>query len=189
MTLRVRLLLLALLLPIPHGTATADDTSAGRDPSRLSIGFSAAVFANYPGAVSDLGVAGAVVKPLWLGRRYRYAQLDVGAILVGGWGTESGSAYVSLAPVSGLNLFFGDLFGFELRGGPALVAQLGDSTVLGGALLAQGGYVVRPWQDDRRRLKLLLTMQVGAYAASDPGNDYAVNASAFAVGLAYETPL
>ena len=44
----------------------------------------------------------------------------------------------------------------------------------------------RFFEDDRRRLKLLVLMHVGGYFASDPGNDIGANASAMGIGLAYE---
>lgn len=68
------------------------------------------------------------------------------------------------------------------------MAQVGARSVIGAGLFASGGYVFRLWDDDRRRIMLAVTMQVGFYFASDPENDLATNAGALALGLAYETP-
>jgi hypothetical protein len=177
-----------LLAALPH-RAIADNTDAARSTRRLSVGIAAAEFANYPGSFSDLGVAASLGKPLWLGRRYRHAQLDLSGTINLGWGAEANHAYIAAAPQVGVNLFLGSFFGLEFHVGPALLAQLGERSVVGCGLLANGGYVFRPWSDDRRRIVLALTMQVGAYFASDPENDLAMNASAVTFGLTYETPL
>lgn len=148
----------------------------------------AAVFASYPGAVADPGSAVTLSRPLWFGKRHRFSQWQVSTAAIAGWGSESGSAHLAIALVPRLNLYLGRVFGLELGVGPTIVAQVGSPSAIGGGLLASGGYVFRFWDDDRRRLKLTLTMQVAAYAARDPDNDCAANASAFGVGLAYETP-
>lgn len=53
---------------------------------------------------------------------------------------------------------------------------------------SSSGYVFRFWNDDRRRLKLLVSMHAGGYFAFDAGSDLGMNANALGVGLAYEAP-
>jgi hypothetical protein len=182
---------LALLL-LSTTTALADDATtvdAGRDTARLSLSVSDAMFASYPQSIEDDGFALGVAKPLWLGTRYQYFQWDVDALVVGGMGGTSHSVYLGVGPQVGFNLYLGSVFGFELQMGLAGIGQLGSHSVLGAGFLGSGGYVFRFWKDDRKRLKLLVTLWEGGYFASDPGNDLGTNAMMMAVGLAYEMPL
>lgn len=168
--------------------ASANEHVTDRATNRLTIGLSATVFSNYPGSYSDLGAAGMVAKPLWLGQRNRHLQFELRGALFLGWGVEMSHAYGAVAPQAGLSLFLGDTFGLEFHVGPALMTQVGERSVVGAGMFASGGYVFRPWNDDRRRLMLAITTQVGFYFASDPDNDLATNAGALALGVAYETP-
>ena len=70
----------------------------------------------------------------------------------------------------------------------AVIAQVGERRVIGVGMFASGGYVFRLWDDDRKRLKLLMVMYNGGYFAPDPGNDLGLNANALGVAVAYETP-
>lgn len=169
----------------------ADDVAGdrGRDPSRLSVTGSAVMFASYPMSVEDPGPAVTLSRPLWLGRRHRYFQWYAGATLLAGYGASSRHSHLAAGPQLGFDLYLGSVLGFEVRTGVAGLAQVGSRSVVGVGLLQSGGYVFRLWSDNRRRLKLVVTMQAGGYFASDPGNDVGMNASALGLGVAYEGPL
>lgn len=184
-----RWVVVLILVALHPRRVGADTEESARSTKRLSFGLAAADFANYPNSISDLGVAASIAKPLWLGYRHRHLQFDLSGMIVVGCGFEKRHAYVAASPQLGLNLFLGSLFGVEFHVGPTLVSQLGERSVVGAGLLGQGGYVFRPWTDDRRRIALMLTMQAAFNFASDPGNDLATNASAVTFGVAYETPI
>ena len=186
--MRWRLVAIALVALYTR-EATANEHEADHDTNRLTIGLSATVFSNYPGSYSDLGVSSLVAKPLWLGQRNLHSQLELRGALSLGWGVETSHFYAGVAPQVGLSIFLGNTFGLEFHVGPALMAQVGERSVIGAGVFASGGYVFRPWDDDRRRIMLAITTQVGFYFASDPENDLAANAGALALGVAYETPL
>ena len=190
--------ILALVLALASSTASANppgltDTlpapSHGRDTDRVQVGAGPVMYASYPMSIEDPAPAAFIAKPLWLGTRYRYFQWAIDANAVVGFGTASKSLHVSVAPQLGMNLYLGGVFGFELRMGPAGILQLGRDTVGGIGMTSSGGYVFRFWDDDRKRLKLLVHMQAGGYLADDPGNDLGTNAMAIGMGLAYERPL
>ena len=175
----------------PISTARADVRDAydgDRDTSRLQLGAAAGVFASYPMSIEDPGGAAFAVRPLWLGERYRFFQWVVDAQAVLGFGTESKHAHVTLGPRAGFDLFLGSVFGFELRIGAAGVAQVGRHTVGGFGIGGGAAYVFRFWDDDRRRVKLAISMLAGGYFADDPGNDLGANAGSMTIGLGYEMP-
>jgi len=169
-------------------TASARADDSDRDPSRLEVGATLAVFASYPMSIEDPGGGVFAARPLWLGERYRFFQWVLDAHALVGFGTDSHHGHLALGPRAGFDLFLGSVFGFELRFGVAGVAQVGHRTVGGFGIGGGGAYVFRFWDDDRRRVKLAFSMLGGAYFADDPGNDLAANAGQFAIGLAYETP-
>jgi hypothetical protein len=173
-------------LPPPRDSVSVPD---GRDTHRILLGVGGAVFASFPMSIGDPGIALVVGTPLWLGNRYRFFQWAAEVNGVVGFGTDEKNAYVLVGPQIGPNFYFGSVFGFELRIGLDGVAQLGHRTVGGLALGGSGAYVFRFWDDDRKRIKLMMQMRSGGYFADDPGNDLGMNAGAFIGGLAYETPL
>lgn len=168
--------------------ARADVDEADRDPSRIEMGVSAAVFASYPMSIEDPGGALFAARPLWLGERYRFFQWVVDAHAMVGFGTESRHAHVSVGPRAGFDLFLGSVFGLEFRLEVAGVAQIGERTVAGLGLGGGAAYVFRFWDDDRRRVKLAIAMLAGGFVADDPGNDLGANAGRMAIGIGYETP-
>ena len=159
------------------------------EPRRVMLAVGGAVFASYPMSLEDPGPAAVLATPFWLGERHRFFQWVLDGDVLVGFGTASNHGHVAVMPQAGVNLYIGSVFGFELRVGPAGIVQVGARTVGGLGLAASGGYVFRFWDDDRRRLKLLMIMQGGGYLADDPGNDLGMNAGAFGVGVAYEAPL
>jgi hypothetical protein len=161
----------------------------GRDTDRVMLGAGAAVFANYPMSIEDPGAALFAAKPLWYGNRYRFFQWVADANALVGFGTDRLHAYAAVGPQFGPNFYFGSVFGLEFRFGADALLQAGERTVGGFGFGGSGGYVFRFWNDDRKRVKLWTQMHFGFYLASDPGNDLATNAGAFALGLGYETPL
>ena len=165
-----------------------DAYDADRDPSRIEMGASAAVFASYPMSIEDPGGALFAVRPLWLGERYRFFQWVVDAHAMLGFGTESKHAHVAVGPRAGFDLFFGSVFGLEFRFEVAGVAQVGRRTVGGLGLGGGAAYVFRFWDDDRRRVKLAIAMLSGGYFADDPGNDLGANVGQMSIGLGYEMP-
>ena len=170
----------------PEPSPVAQDADAGRETRRLVIGLAGVMFASYPRSIEDPGPALVLGKPLWLGARHQFFQWVLDAEVLAGFGTASRHAHLAVAPQFGFNLYLGSVFGFELRFGPTAILQAGHRTVVGLGLSGGGGYVFRFFEDDRRRLKLLVLMHVGGYFASDPGNDIGANASAMGIGLAYE---
>jgi hypothetical protein len=195
---RARLVGLALVLASSTALAQPGMTDAttapapegdGRDTDRVMVGGGIAMFANYPMSMEDPGIGIYLAKPLWLGTRYRYFQwaADVNALV--GFGTDSMHAYAFVGPQAGFNLYLGSVFGLEFRWGLDGILQAGERTVAGFGFAGGGGYVFRLWDDDRKRLKLHTQIHFGFYAADDPGNDFATNAAALSLGLAYERPI
>ncbi len=165
-------------------------TAASAEPParRVMLGVAGVVFASYPGSFEDPGPALVVGTPLWRGLRHRHFQWAWDGDVLAGFGTESKHVHVAVTPHFGFNLYLGSVFGFELRIGPAGILQAGEHTVVGLGGAGRAAYVFRFWDDDRRRLKLLLLMHLGGYFADDPGNDMGLGAAAMGVGLGYETP-
>ncbi|HEY5946554.1 MAG TPA: hypothetical protein VIV40_13725 [Kofleriaceae bacterium] len=161
----------------------------GRDTSRVMVGAGGAVFASYPMSMEDPGVALFAAKPLWLGNRYRFFQwsADVNALL--GVGTEERNGYLLAGAQFGPNFYLGGVFGLEFRFGLDGMVQVGEHSVAGLTIGGGGAYVFRFWDDDRKRIKLLMQMHFGGYFANDPDNDLGMNAGAISLGLGYETPI
>jgi hypothetical protein len=176
----------------PPGLTEAQPTSSpdtSRNTDRLMVGVVGGAFASYPMSIGGPGVAVVASMPVWLGHRYRFFQWVAAADAVLGVGPAERNGYVIAGPSFGFNLYLGSVFGFEVREGLAGMGQLGERTVGGLVFTGNGGYVFRLWKDDRKRLKLYMTLAFGAYFADDPGNDTPLNAGVFGVGLAYERPL
>jgi hypothetical protein len=167
---------------------TVEQAEVGRDTHRVMVALAGTMFDSYPMSIADPGPALVVGMPFWLGVRHRFFQwvLDGNALI--GYGTASKHAHLAVAPQFGFNLYLGPVYGFELRMGPAGILQAGERTVVGLGLAVSGAHVFRFWDDDRRRLKLMVVTHQGNYFADDPGNDLGMNASAFGGALAYETP-
>jgi len=178
----------ALILMSTSSAGAESLATRGRDTDRVMLGIAAEVFASSPMAIEDPGFAAIAGKPLWLGNRHRFFQWVVDADLIVGFGTDSHHAHLAINPHAGFNLYFGSVFGFELRVGVSGIAQLGPHSALGLGASGTGAYVFRLWNDDRRRLKLLVLMHAGAFLADDPGSDLATGAGGFGAGLAYEMP-
>ncbi|MEJ7604620.1 MAG: hypothetical protein WKG01_42600, partial [Kofleriaceae bacterium] len=172
--------------------ARADEVRAtvdlDRDTSRVQLGAAVAVFASYPMSIEDPGGALFATRPLWLGERYRFFQWALDAHALAGFGTYSHHGHVALGARAGFDLFFGSVFGLELRFEGAGLAQLGPHTVGGFGIGGGSAYVFRLWDDDRKRLKLAMSFLVGGYFARDPGNDLGAGAGRFSLGLGYEMP-
>ncbi len=191
------LAVLVVLVPIvaaaqPPGMTDAVSPSiveTGRDTGRAMIGAGIGVFANYPMAIGDPGVALFADKPLWLGNRYRFFQWAAEANAVAGYGSEQQHGYLALGTRFGPNFYLGSVFGLEFRFGVDALAQVGQRTVGGCGLSGAGGYVFRFWDDDRKRLKLWFELHSGVYIGNDPDNDLAANAGALLLGVGYEEPL
>lgn len=169
-------------------TTSQSDAAEARDTHRLAVGLLGEIFASFPGSLTDGGPALHAAVPLWLGQRYRFAQWRVDAQVLVGLGTATKNVYVAPGVQAGCEIYLGSVLGLEFLAGAAGIAQLGKRTVGGVGFSGSGGYVFRFWPDDRRRVKLLMTMLSGGYFASDPGNDMGLNASVLGVGLAYEAP-
>lgn len=172
----------------PEPPTAVQNADRGRDTGRVMVALSGATFASYPMSREDPGPALVVGKPLWLGLRHRFFQWVADGNVLVGFGTSSKHVHLAVTPQFGFNLYLGSVFGFEFREGAAVIMQAGQRTVAGIGLSASGGYVFRFWDDDRRRLKVLMVMHIGGYFAADPGNDLGMNANALGICLAYETP-
>jgi hypothetical protein len=184
---------IAIAVLLTSATAHADVTASakdGRDTSRLSIGAGIAGFMALPESMSADPTLGLVVaKPLWLGERHRYHQWAVDLSGLAGYMSSTDHGYLLLGPTAGINLYFGSVFGFELREGVSGMMQLGARTAAAAVLGGSGAYVFRLWADDRKRVKLQLTMNMGFYFAKTEPSDFAFSAGGGAVSVAYEAPL
>jgi hypothetical protein len=177
----------------PPNTTSADAAGASahddaRTTQRVHVAGGIGLYASHPMSISDPAPLLLVSKPLWLGARHSSAQWVADAAIAAGYGTESSSMHVAVAPRVGVDVFLGRMFGFELRVGPTIVAQVGPSSAAAVGMMAGGGYVFRFWDDDRKRLKLLVHLQAAGYLASDPDNDMFPNAMAMGMALGYEQP-
>jgi hypothetical protein len=160
----------------------------GRDTDRVMVAGGGAVFANYPMSMEDPGFALFVNKPLWLGTRYAFFQWALDASSIVGFGTYEKHAYLVGGAQFGPNFYFGSVFGLEFRWGLGGMMQVGERMAPAILLTGAAAYVFRFWDDDRKRVKLWLSMNFGGYLASDPMNDLGANAGVLGAGLAYERP-
>ena len=100
------------------------------------------------------GVLFSLGKPLWLGDRHDHYQWVFDSVVLGGYAPSVMRGVVVLSPSFGINLYFGSLLGFEARVGIGGAATAATSIDLGPAEELELVVVLRPFADDRTRLKL-----------------------------------
>lgn len=181
---------LAGALALTAGRALADnDHTDDRDTQRLGVSVGAGAFGAYPGSIEAVGPWLGVDAPLWLGHRYRFFQWRAGLNGVARVSPERGKAQLVAGPQAGFDLYFGSFYGFELLMGLGAGGQVGKRWAPALGLNGGGSHVFRFFKDDRKRIKLSVSMYGGAYLASDPGNDLGTSAMALGLGVGYETAL
>jgi len=168
------------------GAAPKKDLS--RSTNRLAFSVGGGHYASYPNSIGDNGPLLGLTKPFWYGHRYKYFQWVFGGTILGGYGTDYKHGYLTIAPHFGFQLYFGKVFGFEFLYGVGAGLQVGTRTVPSIGLHGQGSWVFRIFRDPRQRLKIAMYMNMFAYLAADPGNDFGTNAMAMGMALSYETP-
>lgn len=163
--------------------ARADDGA-----SRVELGAYVALFARYPGSMSEAGGALVLSTPVWLGGEHRFGQLRAEAKLLTGLDASRTLHATASLQLRG-DLFLLDWLSFEVSVGPALGFQAGAAGLVPTAGLGGGGgYVFHLFSDRRRRVKLALALTALTALRSDPGNDCGMCAGAMGLGASYETP-
>jgi hypothetical protein len=142
-------------LPIEAQRETAQARSRARVSVTATFGF-----LSDPGAGGGssggprIGPTVSVAAPFYMGTRRRYLQFLWEARVSAGW-VPSKFALLQLAPLWGMNLYFGPVLGLETRMGVGFGAQLFSASRFGMAMQGESAIALRPFKDDRMRLKLI----------------------------------
>ena len=138
--------------------ALASEDLAARSTWRLHVSAGAGWVAS-PGSStgpspSDLGGWLSVGKPLYEAERHRFYQWVTDTTILVGYSPANGRALLLMTPTFGTNFFLGPLFGLEWRIGGGFGATPSVRTNVGLGVLVEGAISLRPFSDDRRRIKL-----------------------------------
>jgi hypothetical protein len=145
-------------LVVPSAEVEAEDLE-GRSTWRVHISAGAGFLTwenTPPPGPRDIGMVLEVGKPLYEGDRHRFYQWVTDSTIFFGFAPGKTSALLLMTPTIGTNFYLGPLFGIEWRVGlgfgatPSSVTNIGLGTVISGAIS------LRPFSDDRRRIKLQL---------------------------------
>jgi hypothetical protein len=162
----------------------ADDRD--RDSSRFSIALAGGHFAFSLQTYQDPGAAVIVGTPLWLSGRHASFQFQVGITGLLGLGTDSSNAQLLAGLHLGVTKFWGHLYGVEALIGPAAVAQLGRDSAAAIGLFQTIQLLVRPFDDDRKRISLGFT--VFGPSGRRGGDEMDEDVGALLYGLGYQAP-
>ncbi len=179
------LLVLLSLWQLPAAAQSTEEED--RATQRLEVELGGGVFGRHPGGVADPGGALLLAKPLWLGQRWRFFQLEASVAGLLGFGS-SVRLYTNIGVTGGLHLYLGRRFSLEWHLGPALGAQIGENATFTAGLLGQAGYVLHPWADHRRRIKLGMLLGPAGALSPDPGNDCGACNGFLGAAVGYEAP-
>lgn len=179
----VALLIIVLTCPTVRAASVHERADSAVRWTAAPMG---AVFARYPGSMSDAGGGLEVTRSLAgpVGGRWVEARLDLA--LNAGLGS-SGTAYLLAAPTGRVNLHLLTWFSLEVMMGFGAGTQWGAAGVVPAVgFYGGGGYVVAPFEDKRRRISLRVMMAGMVPLRADPGNDLGLGAGLMGVGLGYE---
>ena len=140
-------------LPIEAQRESEEARSASRVSFSASFGFIADPAT--PGSGGPrVGPSFAFSKPFYMGTRRRYVQFLHEVRVGAGWVPDR-YVLLQMSPMWGTNFYFGRYVGLETRLGFGFASKLSTASTFGVAGQGEAGIVLRVFNDDRTRLKLL----------------------------------
>lgn len=138
------------------------NTEESRSTARVRLWVGAGMLTS-PNGATEAAPGIIIGKPLYLFTRHRHFQGVLDSHFGVAMAVPSRRVSLTIAPQMGLNWYFGQYVGFEGRAGLGFGSQLSSQVShFGVAIVLDGGIVVRPFADDRKRLKLggAVSMQI-----------------------------
>jgi len=130
------------------------DTPEARTSARLHADVGVGAFIS-AGSTAEGGPQIAVGKPLFLFSRHRHFQGSIDSRFAVQLPVNMRHVALTLTPLMGINWYFGRYVGLEVRAGVGFGSDLAAQVSrFGVAISMSGAIVVRPFSDDRQRLKL-----------------------------------